>query len=114
MTKTERKRRLRVAVMARDLHRCVRCEAEGDLTIDHVVPVTWGGSDSPQNLQTLCRSCNSYKSDRAIRYVDGETSSDEEAERMEVMRRRLRSERAVQRMVFDFMGDPFKLFGAFR
>lgn len=43
---------------------CVKCGATTDLTWDHVVPRKKGGEGSPENLQTLCRRCNSRKGDR--------------------------------------------------
>lgn len=38
--------------------------AATDLTADHRVPKSQGGTDEPWNLQVLCRSCNSRKRDR--------------------------------------------------
>ena len=35
-----------------------------DLTIDHKVPKSKGGSDKRSNLRVLCRSCNSRKHDK--------------------------------------------------
>lgn len=35
-----------------------------DLTVDHVIPKSAGGTDRPDNLQVLCRSCNSRKRSR--------------------------------------------------
>lgn len=56
--------RVRRSVFERDNNRCLQCETPDDLTLDHVVPWSLGGSDEPENLQTLCRSCNSRKSNR--------------------------------------------------
>ncbi|MEV5953740.1 HNH endonuclease [Streptomyces sp. NPDC051987] len=32
-----------------------------NLTADHVVPKAAGGTDDPENIQVLCRGCNSRK-----------------------------------------------------
>jgi CRISPR/Cas system Type II protein with McrA/HNH and RuvC-like nuclease domain len=53
------KKRLRI--YARDGYSCLKCGAKEDLTIDHIVPISRGGSDDFQNLQTLCFSCNQKK-----------------------------------------------------
>lgn len=52
---------VRIEVYQRDAYRCVKCNSWEDLTVDHIVPVIAGGDDSAENLQTLCRSCNSKK-----------------------------------------------------
>ena len=36
----------------------------GNLSVDHIVPRKKGGTDHKDNLQLLCRSCNSKKGDR--------------------------------------------------
>jgi 5-methylcytosine-specific restriction endonuclease McrA len=41
---------------------CASCGATQDLTVDHIVPLSRGGSSDLSNLQTLCRSCNGIKS----------------------------------------------------
>jgi hypothetical protein len=41
--------------------KCVECNAQEKLSIDHIQPVSKGGSDDLSNLQILCRSCNSKK-----------------------------------------------------
>lgn len=40
---------------------CVYCGAKRDLTIDHVVPESRGGTDEVSNLVVACRSCNGRK-----------------------------------------------------
>lgn len=52
--------------LARKVHeryeyRCVSCASFIDLTCDHVVPESKGGVTEFENLQTMCRSCNSKK-----------------------------------------------------
>lgn len=41
--------------------KCLCCGSRKKLTIDHVVPISQGGTDDIENLQLLCRSCNSRK-----------------------------------------------------
>ncbi len=55
--------RLRQAVWARDMGRCVQCQSESLLEYDHIIPISKGGATSYGNLQILCRSCNRHKSD---------------------------------------------------
>jgi hypothetical protein len=56
-------KRLRYEVMNRDNFACRYCGADDvKLTIDHVIPVTLGGSDEPSNLVTACTDCNAGKS----------------------------------------------------
>lgn len=57
-------RQLREEIYARDGHKCVTCDSPDDLTIDHKEPVALGGKTVYENLQTLCRPCNSRKRDR--------------------------------------------------
>lgn len=48
-------------VFDRDGHRCVSCVDHRDLCVDHMRPIVLGGDSRMDNLQTLCRSCNSSK-----------------------------------------------------
>lgn len=52
---------IRTAVYERDGHRCVKCKATEDLTLDHIYPWSLGGPDTVDNLRVLCRPCNSSK-----------------------------------------------------
>lgn len=56
--------KVRWRVFKRDGHKCCNCGADEDLTVDHITPRSKGGDDSEDNLQTLCRSCNSKKGNR--------------------------------------------------
>ena len=55
---------LRNEIYDRDGRKCVQCGATDNLCIDHVYPFVNGGKTERDNLQTLCRSCNSKKKDR--------------------------------------------------
>lgn len=56
--------KVRELVYSRDGFRCRECGTAQDLSLDHIHPWSKGGSDHPENLQTLCRSCNSRKGAR--------------------------------------------------
>ena len=50
-------------------HRCLCCGKTGiRLTRDHIVPLNIGGSNTIENIQPLCRSCNSIKNTKTIDY----------------------------------------------
>jgi 5-methylcytosine-specific restriction endonuclease McrA len=42
-------------------YECAYCQASDYIAIDHIIPISRGGSDDLENLQFLCRSCNSSK-----------------------------------------------------
>lgn len=44
---------------------CLRCDKK-EITLDHVVPLIKGGRNALENLQPLCKSCNSWKHDKTI------------------------------------------------
>lgn len=52
---------LRIAVYERDEYRCCDCGGHRDLSCDHRIPESRGGETTMENLQTLCRKCNSKK-----------------------------------------------------
>jgi len=48
-------------------NKCLCCGLE-ETTVDHIVPVKFGGGSSIDNLQPLCKSCNSSKQTKTIDY----------------------------------------------
>ena len=57
-------RQLFVDLVLRDGPICKHCGANTNLTVDHIQPVQWGGTNDMGNLQLLCRNCNSRKGAR--------------------------------------------------
>ena len=49
------------ALCQRVKYRCVACGLQTALTRDHIVPLAVGGSDYINNIQPLCKPCNSRK-----------------------------------------------------
>lgn len=57
-------KRLRYEVLRRDNHTCRYCGRSAPhvpITVDHVVPVALGGTDTADNLVAACRDCNAGK-----------------------------------------------------
>ncbi|NJR70730.1 MAG: HNH endonuclease [Synechococcales cyanobacterium CRU_2_2] len=58
-------------VLHRDSHTCQYCGYTGDeLTLDHVIPRSRGGSDKWDNMITACVRCNVKKGNRTPREAD--------------------------------------------
>ncbi|HEY3742457.1 MAG TPA: HNH endonuclease [Bryobacteraceae bacterium] len=47
---------------------CARTEPEIKLTVDHIVPISRGGSNLIENIQPLCEGCNARKWARTQRF----------------------------------------------
>lgn len=60
-------KRLREVVLERDGYQCRECRETGSpLDVDHITPLSQGGTNELSNLQTLCRSCHEEKHGRAF------------------------------------------------
>ena len=57
----------RLRIYMRDKYRCQYCgdkKNAADLTLDHILPRSRGGDNSPVNVVTACVACNNRKRDR--------------------------------------------------
>lgn len=63
VTRTNRWKTLRMAILERDGFRCRSCGCGGRLEVDHIKPVRTHPdlSYEPSNLQALCPSCHTRK-----------------------------------------------------
>lgn len=56
---------IRKQALKRDSHLCQSCKSKGKFTkathVDHIKPKSQGGSNAMSNLQSLCVSCHSEK-----------------------------------------------------
>jgi 5-methylcytosine-specific restriction endonuclease McrA len=62
-----RRKITRRAVFARDGWTCQYCGSRSNLTVDHVIPRSKGGSSGWENIVASCAPCNRRKGDRLPR-----------------------------------------------
>src|SRR5437868_11391973 len=60
---THRRKITRRAVFARDNWTCQYCGSRSNLTVDHVIPRSKGGSSTWENIVASCAPCNRRKAD---------------------------------------------------
>ena len=65
-----RRKITRRAVFARDGWACQYCGSSSNLTVDHVIPRSKGGSSSWENIVASCAPCNRRKGDRLPRQAN--------------------------------------------
>ena len=67
-TRSYLKPSLRFKILHRDQYRCQTCGASAaggaDLHIDHILPVSKGGTNDESNLRALCSECNIGRGNR--------------------------------------------------
>lgn len=58
---SEAKRMWKESIKSRWNHKCAYCGSEHELTLDHIVPRSHGGSNHINNVLCACKSCNGNK-----------------------------------------------------
>lgn len=97
----------RLSIYLRDSFRCLYCgtdlrhAAPADITLDHLLPRSAGGSNDATNLVTACRSCNSSRGDRP--WVDYATGG--ARDRIEQLRREPLNIKLAKALIQDRAGD---------
>jgi hypothetical protein len=90
-------KRLRFAIFARDQFTCRYCGAQPPevvLHVDHVLPVSKGGTNEESNLVTACQACNLGKSARKLDSVLVPTDAD--LRYLELMQEKAELERSAR------------------
>lgn len=54
----------KVSILKNECQSCFKTEPEVKITIDHIIPVSKGGTNHIDNLQPLCMRCNQMKSNK--------------------------------------------------
>lgn len=66
-------RQHRHKIVVRDGERCRMCGKTENLTMDHIKPISRGGTSNLENLQLLCKPCNrlkdSYSNEEIEKYL---------------------------------------------
>lgn len=69
---------IRKSVYRRDGYRCAICDNTQTIQIHHYIPRGKGGSNSPQNLITLCSTCHALA--HGTNLIDGSDFTQEDME----------------------------------
>jgi hypothetical protein len=60
-------RQIQRAVLSREGRVCTYCgDSDGPFDLDHIFPLSRGGSDAPSNLTLACATCNRSKGGRTL------------------------------------------------
>ena len=62
---------VRRRIIDRDGFECQSCGAKDEIQIDHIIPISRGGSSDDDNLQVLCAPCNRSKGAKTLEEWSG-------------------------------------------
>jgi 5-methylcytosine-specific restriction endonuclease McrA len=81
----EAKRMWRKSIKEKWGDKCAYCGSEENLTLDHIVPQSKGGSDTTKNVVCCCHSCNQSKGHEhwKLWYVQQDFYSEEKFDKIE-------------------------------
>ena len=82
----------RPQVLAAYNHCCAWCGSQYDLCLDHVQTQATGGADTFDNLQVLCRRCNSIKNMWTLRKLpprDPQTDARKIRRRQDILKHKI-------------------------
>ena len=63
-----------IAVMSKSHGQCLACGSKDNLQVDHILPVSRGGTNELDNLQMLCQRCNGSKHNKTMEEWQGEAA----------------------------------------
>jgi len=92
MARTQIQKSVRFEVFKRDCFTCQYCGGKAPdvvLEVDHIIPVSKGGTNGILNLVSACRSCNSGKSDKRLSDTSAAKQAQRQAEDLEERRQQL-------------------------
>ena len=61
----------RIRILNRDNHKCVKCGCTYNLEIHHKKPVSQGGDNSDDNLETICTDCHAKEHPEIANFILG-------------------------------------------
>ena len=92
-------------VMLRDVN-CVLCGSNENLEIDHITPVSKGGTAEHDNLQVLCRSCNRSKRTQTVEQSVADCYADSDMRSLEERRgEKRRGEKEIEVEIEESRGE---------
>lgn len=80
-------------------YECAKCHQVGDVTVDHIVPLSRGGVNDFNNFQLLCCNCNKSKDSKIIDYRTAEDRNFQwpafDYEQLKAMNKKIRKQNAT-------------------
>ena len=62
-------RNMRTDILNKLGKKCINCENDKELQLDHIIPKSKGGTDDIENIQVLCKKCNTIKNNNVAQRI---------------------------------------------